>query len=141
MAFLVQMGLPLSSDNAIVDVVVDDDGDGDGDGDEGWLANVELRYDVPNVRAGNLQILSFLDTGRAKAMREESERRVAEVLDWLGLARVADQVAASLPYGAQKTLGMAYHTSGQRTRARTALRRAAELDPADAEVQRLLREI
>jgi branched-chain amino acid transport system ATP-binding protein len=50
---------------------------------------------------------TFLDTGRAKAMRRESERRVAEVLDWLGLARVADQVASSLPYGAQKTLGMA----------------------------------
>ena len=52
-------------------------------------------------------VATFLDTGAAKAMRRESERRVAEVLDWLGLARVADAVAASLPYGAQKTLGMA----------------------------------
>jgi hypothetical protein len=36
---------------------------------------------------------------------------------------------------------MAYHASGQRPRARTALQRAADLDPSDAEAQRLLREI
>jgi branched-chain amino acid transport system ATP-binding protein len=32
---------------------------------------------------------------------------VNEILEWLDLARVAELTASSLPYGAQKTLGMA----------------------------------
>jgi branched-chain amino acid transport system ATP-binding protein len=32
---------------------------------------------------------------------------VSEILEWLDLARVAELTASSLPYGAQKTLGMA----------------------------------
>ena len=40
-------------------------------------------------------------------MARDSEKRIDEVLDWLDLARVRDTVAGDLPYGAQKTLGMA----------------------------------
>jgi branched-chain amino acid transport system ATP-binding protein len=50
---------------------------------------------------------AMLGTGRAAEMRAKSDARVAEVLDWLDLARVAEIRAADLPYGAQKTLGMA----------------------------------
>jgi len=35
-----------------------------------------------------------------------AEQHVAEVSQWLDLARVADQVASNLPYGFQKVLGM-----------------------------------
>jgi branched-chain amino acid transport system ATP-binding protein len=38
--------------------------------------------------------------------RERANRHVDEVMQWLDLARVADQVATSLPYGFQKVLGM-----------------------------------
>lgn len=43
----------------------------------------------------------------ARAKRERSEALVSEVLDWLGLAGVTDVKAGNLPYGFQKTLGMA----------------------------------
>lgn len=49
---------------------------------------------------------AFFGTRRARAMREESERRVGELLEWLNLADVASLEAGSLPYGYQKTLGM-----------------------------------
>jgi branched-chain amino acid transport system ATP-binding protein len=52
-------------------------------------------------------VATLLDTKRARTMRRDTERRVDEVLHWLGLDRVAEIVAANLPYGAQKTLGMA----------------------------------
>jgi len=42
---------------------------------------------------------AFFPTARARQMRAASDTRVAEVLAWLDLAK--------LPYGAQKTLGMA----------------------------------
>ena len=48
MAFLVQMGLPLSSDDVVVDVVVD--GDGDGDGDERHRQSL---VSIATVRASN----------------------------------------------------------------------------------------
>ena len=37
---------------------------GEASGSEGWLTSAELRYDVPNVPLGHLQLLTFLDTGR-----------------------------------------------------------------------------
>ena len=46
MAFLVQMGLPLSSDDVVVDVVVD----GDGDGDERHRQSL---VSIATVRASN----------------------------------------------------------------------------------------
>ena len=52
-------------------------------------------------------ISAFFGTGRTAAMARDSETRIDEVLDWLDLARVRDTVAGDLPYGAQKTLGMA----------------------------------
>jgi branched-chain amino acid transport system ATP-binding protein len=52
-------------------------------------------------------IATLIEAPRARAMRRDTERRVDEVLHWLGLARVAGSVASGLPYGAQKTLGMA----------------------------------
>lgn len=40
---------------------------GEASADEGWVANLELRYDLPVLPAlGNLQLVSFVDTGRAK---------------------------------------------------------------------------
>lgn len=51
-------------------------------------------------------MVAFFGTRRARAMREESERRVGELLEWLNLADVASLEAGSLPYGYQKTLGM-----------------------------------
>lgn len=50
---------------------------------------------------------TMLGTGAARRRREESERLVEEVLDWLGLSDAADITAGNLPYGFQKTLGMA----------------------------------
>jgi branched-chain amino acid transport system ATP-binding protein len=45
--------------------------------------------------------------GAAPAARVAAERHVDEVLRWLDLARVQDQIASALPYGFQKVLGMA----------------------------------
>jgi branched-chain amino acid transport system ATP-binding protein len=50
---------------------------------------------------------ALLGTAGARRNRAESERLVNEVLDWLGLADVAEITAGGLPYGFQKTLGMA----------------------------------
>ncbi|PVE22183.1 ABC transporter ATP-binding protein [Microvirga sp. KLBC 81] len=50
---------------------------------------------------------SFFSTAKAGEMRQASDSRVAEVLEWLDLNRVRNVRAADLPYGAQKTLGMA----------------------------------
>jgi branched-chain amino acid transport system ATP-binding protein len=52
-------------------------------------------------------VSAFFGIGRSAEMARESERRIGEVLDWLDLARVRDVIAGDLPYGAQKTLGMA----------------------------------
>ena len=52
-------------------------------------------------------LATLLGTAAARAAQERAERHVAEVMHWLDLARVADQVASSLPYGFQKVLGMA----------------------------------
>jgi branched-chain amino acid transport system ATP-binding protein len=52
--------------------------------------------------------LPALFTSRdARRRRAESATLADDVLDWLGLSEVADQRAGSLPYGFQKTLGMA----------------------------------
>ncbi|MFC7398357.1 ABC transporter ATP-binding protein [Chelatococcus sp. GCM10030263] len=45
-------------------------------------------------------------TAQARRRSVETERRVAELIEWLGLTAVADQRAGDLPYGYQKTLGM-----------------------------------
>jgi branched-chain amino acid transport system ATP-binding protein len=50
---------------------------------------------------------ALLGTPRARRMQQETASRVREVLDWLDLRRVAHLRSAGLPYGAQKTLGMA----------------------------------
>jgi len=50
---------------------------------------------------------ALLGTAAARAARATAERHVDEVMQWLDLARVADQVASNLPYGFQKVLGMA----------------------------------
>jgi branched-chain amino acid transport system ATP-binding protein len=50
---------------------------------------------------------AFFGVGKTAEMTKDSEKRISEVLDWLDLSRVRDIVAGDLPYGAQKTLGMA----------------------------------
>jgi branched-chain amino acid transport system ATP-binding protein len=52
-------------------------------------------------------LATLLGTGAARAARAAAERHVDEVLRWLDLARVEDQIASALPYGFQKVLGMA----------------------------------
>lgn len=52
-------------------------------------------------------ISSLFPTKQAKKKAEESEALADEVLDWLGLSDVAELEAGNLPYGFQKTLGMA----------------------------------
>jgi len=49
---------------------------------------------------------TFFDTRRAKAMRAKANAIVDDLLASLSLTAVADQIADSLPYGYQKTLGM-----------------------------------
>jgi len=50
---------------------------------------------------------SLFGTSAARAARSRSDRYVEDVMHWLDLTRVADQVAMNLPYGFQKVLGMA----------------------------------
>jgi branched-chain amino acid transport system ATP-binding protein len=50
---------------------------------------------------------AFFGTGKTREMREDTDRRVDEVLMWLDLHRVQHLVAGNLPYGFQKTLGLA----------------------------------
>jgi branched-chain amino acid transport system ATP-binding protein len=49
---------------------------------------------------------ALFGTPAARRKRQTAERRVAELLEWLGLSDVARDQAGSLPYGHQKTLGM-----------------------------------
>jgi branched-chain amino acid transport system ATP-binding protein len=49
---------------------------------------------------------AIFSTAQARRRCAETERRVAELIEWLGLTSVADQRAGDLPYGYQKTLGM-----------------------------------
>jgi branched-chain amino acid transport system ATP-binding protein len=49
---------------------------------------------------------TLLGTAAAHEARARAETHVTEVMRWLDLERVADQVASSLPYGFQKVLGM-----------------------------------
>jgi len=49
---------------------------------------------------------TFLDTNRAREMRAKANAVVDELLASLSLTDVAEQIADSLPYGYQKTLGM-----------------------------------
>jgi branched-chain amino acid transport system ATP-binding protein len=66
-----------------------------------------------NCRRGNYLtrypgfFCAFFGIGRTAVRARDSDKRIDEVLDWLDLARVRDVVAGELPYGAQKTLGMA----------------------------------
>lgn len=50
---------------------------------------------------------AFFGGAKTAAMRQTSERRIEEVLTWLDLERYRNIRAGDLPYGAQKTLGMA----------------------------------
>ncbi len=50
---------------------------------------------------------ALLSTPAARRRRAETDLLVDEVLDWLSLTEVADITAGNLPYGFQKTLGMA----------------------------------
>jgi branched-chain amino acid transport system ATP-binding protein len=49
---------------------------------------------------------TLLGMPSARQHRAAAEAHVDEVMHWLGLERVADHVASSLPYGMQKVLGM-----------------------------------
>ena len=51
-------------------------------------------------------LATLLSTPAAREMRTRADAHVAEVMQWLDLARVGDQVASNLPYGFQKVLGM-----------------------------------
>jgi branched-chain amino acid transport system ATP-binding protein len=56
---------------------------------------------------------ALIGTPAARAARAAADRQVDEVMHWLDLARVADQVASSLPYGFQKVLGMGIGLAAQ----------------------------
>ena len=51
-------------------------------------------------------IATVLGTSAARRVHARALQHVDEVMRWLDLARVADQVASNLPYGFQKVLGM-----------------------------------
>ena len=48
----------------------------------------------------------FLGTARARSMRQEADAHVAQLLEWLDLNSLANNIAGSLPYGYQKLLGI-----------------------------------
>jgi branched-chain amino acid transport system ATP-binding protein len=52
-------------------------------------------------------IATLLDNASARDARARAEGHVEEVMRWLDLKRVENQLANSLPYGFQKVLGMA----------------------------------
>jgi branched-chain amino acid transport system ATP-binding protein len=56
---------------------------------------------------------ALIATSAARVARAAADRQVDEVMHWLDLARVADQVASSLPYGFQKVLGMGIGLAAQ----------------------------
>jgi branched-chain amino acid transport system ATP-binding protein len=49
---------------------------------------------------------TLLGTAAAREARQNADAHVDEVMRWLDLKRVEDQVASNLPYGFQKVLGM-----------------------------------
>ncbi len=49
---------------------------------------------------------AFFNTAQARRLRQATEKRVEYLLDQLGLTHAAEQIADSLPYGYQKTLGI-----------------------------------
>jgi branched-chain amino acid transport system ATP-binding protein len=49
---------------------------------------------------------AFMGTAKTSAMQADTERKVDELLEWLGLQSVAHINADELPYGYQKTLGI-----------------------------------
>jgi Flp pilus assembly protein TadD len=57
--------------------------------------------------------------------------------------RELEQAAKLAPESAeaQTALGMAYHTGGRRSQARSALKKAIALNPRDAEAQQLLKQL
>lgn len=68
---------------------------------------------LKNVMAGNYLHArhsywgSLLRTPKTRQAEADSERRAREILDFIGLSRIADQPAAALPHGHQKMLGIA----------------------------------
>src|SRR5690606_32988702 len=65
-----------------------------------------------NLRRGAFRIIypgllsTLFGTAAAREARQRTDAHVEEVMHWLGLERVGDQVASNLPYGIQKVLGM-----------------------------------
>jgi branched-chain amino acid transport system ATP-binding protein len=51
-------------------------------------------------------LATLLGTGAARDAQARANSHVNEVMRWLDLEQVADQVASNLPYGFQKVLGM-----------------------------------
>jgi branched-chain amino acid transport system ATP-binding protein len=49
---------------------------------------------------------AFFSTQKARALQAQTEQQVDELLNWLGLDKVANENADELPYGYQKTLGI-----------------------------------
>ncbi len=49
---------------------------------------------------------TLCNTAKARDATQRSNQHVDEVMQWLDLKRVEDQVASNLPYGFQKVLGM-----------------------------------
>ena len=45
--------------------------------------------------------------GTARRMEEENEKRALEILEFIGLAHLKDEIALNLPHGYQKALGVA----------------------------------
>jgi len=50
---------------------------------------------------------ALVSSARARSMRAAVDTEIDRLLDWLGLTQFADTQARNLPYGVQKTLGMA----------------------------------
>lgn len=49
---------------------------------------------------------ALLGTSRARRMRSEADQLADQLLGWFGLDKVSGNIAGSLPYGYQKTLGI-----------------------------------
>lgn len=68
---------------------------------------------VKNVMAGNYlhaqhsYLGSLLRSSKTRRAEADSEARAREILDFVGLSRIADKTASSLPHGHQKALGIA----------------------------------
>lgn len=46
-------------------------------------------------------------TGKVKKMEEENQRKALEIIEFMGLGQLKDELAANLPHGHQRSLGVA----------------------------------